>query len=187
MPDGSYKFLANKDAAADVKQWVKDGGKLIVLESATKQLAALDWGLKVKKMPEDKTDTALGYIAIKKYADRERESVSSNIPGAIYRMELDDTHPLGYGYPNYYYTLKLNETVYEFVKEGWNVGIIKKIQPVAGFVGSKVKQNLKDGVLLGELPMGKGSVIFFADDPLFRSFWENGKMLFCNAVFFVGQ
>ncbi len=187
VPDGSYKFLANKDAAADVKQWVKDGGKLIVLESATKQLAALDWGLKVKKMPEDKTDTALGYIAIKKYANRERESVSNNIPGAIYRMELDDTHPLGYGYPNYYYTLKLNETVYEFVKEGWNVGIIKKIQPVAGFVGSKVKQNLKDGVLLGELPMGRGSVIFFADDPLFRSFWENGKMLFCNAVFFAGQ
>ena len=187
VPDGSYKFLANKDAAADVKQWVKDGGKLIVLESATKQLAALDWGLKVKKIPEDKTDTALGYIAIKKYADREKESVSSNIPGAIYRMELDDTHPLGYGYPNYYYTLKLNETVYEFVKDGWNVGIIKKIQPVAGFVGSKVKENLKDGVLLGELPMGRGAVIFFADDPLFRSFWENGKMLFCNAVFFVGQ
>ena len=187
VPDGYYKFLANKDAATDVKQWVKDGGKLIVMEAAAKQVAGLDWGLKIKKMPEDKMDTALGYSAIKKYADRERESVTNNIPGAIYRMELDDTHPLCYGYPNYYYTLKLNETVYEFVKDGWNVGVIKKIQPVAGFVGSKIKENLKDGVLLGELPMGRGSVIFFADDPLFRSFWENGKMLFCNAVFFAGQ
>jgi hypothetical protein len=28
---------------------------------------------------------------------------------------------------------------------------------------------------------------FVADDPLFRSFWENGKLLFCNAVFLVGQ
>ena len=63
----------------------------------------------------------------------------------------------------------------------------KKTQPVAGFVGNKVKANLKDAVLLGELPIGKGSVVFFADDPLFRSFWENGKMLFTNAVFFVGQ
>ena len=65
--------------------------------------------------------------------------------------------------------------------------MIKKTQPVAGFVGSNVKNILKDAVLLGELPMGRGSVVFFADNPLFRSFWENGKMLFTNAVFFVGQ
>jgi len=73
------------------------------------------------------------------------------------------------------------------LREGWNVGVIRKTQPVAGFVGIKVKANLKDAVLLGELPIGKGAVIFFADNPLFRSFWENGKMLFTNAVFFIGQ
>jgi len=25
------------------------------------------------------------------------------------------------------------------------------------------------------------------DDPIFRSFWENGKLLFSNAVFMVGE
>jgi hypothetical protein len=30
---------------------------------------------------------------------------------------------------------------------------------------------------------GKGEVVYFVDDPLFRSFWENGKLMFCNAVF----
>jgi hypothetical protein len=35
--------------------------------------------------------------------------------------------------------------------------------------------------------MGNGSVIFFADDPVFRNFWENGKMLLANAVFLVGN
>jgi hypothetical protein len=29
--------------------------------------------------------------------------------------------------------------------------------------------------------------VFLADDVLFRSFWENGKLLLCNAVFLVGQ
>ena len=185
--DGNYKFLNNKEAAFGLKQWIKDGGKLIAVENAVKQISALDWGIKLKKLPVDKTDTALGYSAIKKYAEREKESVTNNIPGAIYKMELDNTHPLGYGYPNYYYTLKLNENAYEYLREGWNVGVIKKTQPVAGFVGNKVKTNLKDAVLLGELPMGRGSVVFFADNPLFRSFWENGKMLFTNAVFFIGQ
>ncbi len=187
IPDGYYKFLANKDAAADIKQWVKDGGKLIVMENAAKQIGELDWGLKLKKLPEDKTDTALGYIGIKTYADRERESVQNNVPGAIYKTQLDNTHPLAYGYDNFYYTLKMNENVFGFVKEGWNVATIKKQKPTAGFVGNNIKKLINDGTLIGELPMGRGTVIFFADDPIFRSFWENGKLMFCNAVFFAGQ
>jgi hypothetical protein len=35
--------------------------------------------------------------------------------------------------------------------------------------------------------MGKGNVIYLVDDPIFRSFWENGKLLMSNAVFMVGQ
>jgi hypothetical protein len=46
---------------------------------------------------------------------------------------------------------------------------------------------MKDGMLIGVQEMGQGSVIYFADDPLFRLFWENGKLMFANAVFMVGQ
>ncbi len=187
IPDGFYKFLTTKDLSSDLKQWISDGGRLIVLEGAAKQVAGLDWGMKLKKGPEEKSDTAVDYEAIKRYADRDRGSVVNNIPGAIYRLQLDNTHPVGFGYPDFYYTLKQNENVYGFLKDGWNIATIKKQQQVAGFVGSKVKENLKDGTLIGEMPMGKGSLVFFADDPLFRSFWENGKMMFCNAVFFAGQ
>ena len=34
--------------------------------------------------------------------------------------------------------------------------------------------------------MGRGRVIYLADNPLFRAFWYNGKLLFGNAVFIVG-
>jgi hypothetical protein len=37
------------------------------------------------------------------------------------------------------------------------------------------------------MEMGNGAVTIFADDPIFRLFWENGKLLFCNAVFLVGN
>ncbi len=187
VPDGRYKFLRTKEAAADLKQWVNDGGKLIVMENAARQIASLDWGLKIKKdddVKDSKSDTNSTYGYIRKYADRDRESVVNNIPGAIYKLQLDNTHPVGFGYPDFYYTLKQNETVYEFLKDGWNIGVIKRQKPVSGFVGSNIKSKISDGVLIGELPMGKGSVVFFADDPLFRSFWENGKALFCNAVFY---
>lgn len=67
------------------------------------------------------------------------------------------------------------------------MGIIKKDNQVAGFVGSKLKEKLRDGLVFGVQGMGRGSVVFLADNPLFRSFWENGKLLFGNAVFLVGQ
>jgi hypothetical protein len=44
---------------------------------------------------------------------------------------------------------------------------------------------MKDGVLFGELPIGQGSVVFLADNVLFRNFWENGKLLMANALFMV--
>jgi len=42
-------------------------------------------------------------------------------------------------------------------------------------------------LLFGVQEMGKGGIIYLADEVMFRSFWETGKLLFCNAVFMVGQ
>jgi hypothetical protein len=124
---------------------------------------------------------------LKSYENRERESVQTNIPGAIYRVDLDNTHPLGFGFPNFYYTLKLDDKVYQYLSNGWNVGVIKKDNYVTGFVGAQAKKKLADGLIFGVQELGNGSVVFLADDPLFRSFWESGKLLFSNAVFMVGH
>jgi hypothetical protein len=90
-------------------------------------------------------------------------------------------------YPETYYSLKQDGTIYEFIKSGWNVGVIKKDNYVAGFAGNKVKSHIKDAMIFGVQDMGSGSVIYLTDNPLFRQFWQNGKLLFCNAVFLVGQ
>ena len=50
-----------------------------------------------------------------------------------------------------------------------------------------MKERLKDGLLFGVQDIGQGTVVYMADNPMFRSFWENGKLLFANAVFLVGQ
>jgi hypothetical protein len=57
------------------------------------------------------------------------------------------------------------------MKEGWNVGVIKKENQVAGFVGSGLQSKLKDGLLFGVQSMGDGSVTYLADNVMFRSFW----------------
>ncbi|HEX8358400.1 MAG TPA: zinc carboxypeptidase, partial [Segetibacter sp.] len=191
IPDGNYRNLNDKNIADKLKQFVTGGGKIIAIENAVQQLAKGDWGIVLK---EDKENEKSGekskstdYSMLKKYENRERDELVNSIPGAIYKVELDNTHPLAFGYPQIYYTLKQDTNVYEFLKEGWNVGVIKKENYVTGFAGTKVKTHLKDGLLFGVAETGAGSVVMLADNPLFRQFWEGGKLLFCNAVFLVGQ
>jgi hypothetical protein len=185
LPDGNYRSLSDKAITDKLKDFVRTGGKLIAIDNAVSAMAGAEWGIKTKddKSGEDKSE----YANVKKYADREAQSLSNSLPGDIYKMELDNTHPLGFGYPDYYFTLKQDAGMFEFLKDGWNVGVIKKDAYVAGFAGSKIKGKLKDGVVFGVQDMGSGNVIYFAEDPLFRNFWENGKLIFCNAVFLVGQ
>ena len=187
IPDGNYRNLNDKAITEKLKDFEKSGGKIIAVQGAINALASADFGIKSKEEKTDAKDNKDEYNTIKAFADREKDFLSDFIPGAVYKVDIDNTHPLGYGYPNYYYTLKQDPGMYEFLKEGWNVGILKKDSYVTGFSGFKVKNKLKDAVLFGVTESGSGSFVFFADNPLFRMFWENGKMLFSNAVFLVGE
>ena len=192
LADGHYGFFSEKTMNDALKDWVSNGGRIVALENAVAQMARADWGIKLKEPDEKKDskkeDRKQDYSVLKRYENRERDFIPNYNPGSIFKVELDNSHPLAFGYPDYYYTIKQDDNVYEYFKEaGWNVGFIKKNNFVTGFTGSKIKEKLRDGVLFGVQDIGKGTVIYLADNPLFRSFWENGKLLLANAVFLVGQ
>jgi hypothetical protein len=185
FPDGYYDDLP----ADKLQSWVRDGGKLIAMEN-TVSLLVDKKGFSIKNIPAEKRDTASKNKPdmIKAYADRDHEAIRSSVPGAIYKVDMDNTHPLGFGLDKYYFTLKLNDVLYSYLgDDGWNVGTVKKNAYVEGFVGQKAKGKIKDGLLFGVQSLGRGSVVYLVDDPMFRSFWQNGKLLFSNAVFMVGQ
>jgi Zinc carboxypeptidase len=190
MPDGNYRFLSEKSIADQFYQWIRNGGRVVALESAVGQLSRQEWSiLKLKK--DDEKDTVGKkdpYVSLRSFENRERDEIPATTPGSIYKVDVDNSHPLMYGYPAYYYTLKMDNQVYDFMKEdGWNAGVIKKDSQLAGFVGYKLKKKLKDGLVFGVQDIGRGAVSYITDDVLFRNFWENGKLIICNAVFMVGQ
>ena len=182
IPDGNYRVLSDKSVSDKLKDFVRGGGKIVALENAMATMSRGDWGIKLKEGKEDEKSDA-----VKKYGNRENDYLTNSIPGAIFKVDLDNTHPLGFGYPDFYYTLKQDGNVYEFMKDGWNVGTIKKDAYVTGFVGAKLKPGIKDGMLFGVQDMGAGTVVYIAEDPLFRNFWENGYLLIANAVFLAGK
>ncbi|HET6993793.1 MAG TPA: M14 family metallopeptidase [Chitinophagaceae bacterium] len=190
MPDGNYRFLNDKSAADQFYQWIQNGGHVIAMESAVAQLSKTDWSV-VHLKKDDEKDTAGKkdpYALLRSFENREKDELPGVTPGSVFRVDLDNTHPLMYGYPNYYYTLKMDNSIYDFIKEnGWNAGVLKADNQVAGFVGFKLKRKLKDGLVFGVQDLGRGTVTYLSDDVLFRNFWENGKLMFCNAVFIVGQ
>jgi hypothetical protein len=44
-------------------------------------------------------------------------------------------------------------------------------------------KNQPKSLIFGQENMGNGSLIYMIDNPLFRGFWENGKLFFVNALF----
>lgn len=196
LPTGyNYARILTDKNLTSVKDWVKAGGKLIALERAAAFLAGkAEFDLKEKEATADagkdtrKADTKKNAIdSLKIYSERERTVLSDETPGSIYRVNIDTSHPLGFGLTNGYYALVQDSYNYELLKEGWNVGYLKGTNYVAGFAGKNAKAKLKNTLTMGVQSLGRGTVIYLADDPLFRGFWYSGKLLFGNAVFMAGN
>ncbi|OON69162.1 M14 family metallopeptidase [Hymenobacter sp. CRA2] len=189
LPDGSYAEALPERQLDVLKAWVRGGGRLIAMEGAMSYLAGKkDFALKAKGADTTRARRADPYRLLRRYGSAERESLQELVQGSVYSVQLDNTHPLAFGYGNTYYALVRSPLNYQFLGEGsWNVGVLKKGQAAAGFTGSQARRKLNDTVVLGVQEMGRGQVVYLGDNPLFRGFWHAGKLLFSNAVFFVGQ
>lgn len=194
IPEGNYRMF--DEATLDqLSTWISGGGKLIVVANGLTAFAEKKgFGLKAYTKESEKTDAEKKEKELKekealaRYEDAERKQLSDAISGAIYKLSLDSSHPLAFGMKDTYYTLKNNELRYGYLENGWNVATIKgKAKPVQGFAGERINKKLDNSLIFGVEPKGKGSVVYLVDNPLFRCFWENGKLLFANAVFLVGQ
>ncbi|WP_245849518.1 M14 family metallopeptidase [Hymenobacter crusticola] len=190
LPDGNYTDIYPERNLESLKQWVRSGGKLIALEGASRFLAnKRDFLLKTKPTTDSTAQKkASPYRLLKPYGNARREDIEDRVQGSIYRVQLDNTHPLAFGYGDTYFALIREPLGYRFLGDGgWNVGVIKKGSYAAGFTGSRARQQLTDTFVLGAQELGRGQIVYMGDNPLFRAFWQSGKLLFGNALFFVGQ
>ena len=40
---------------------------------------------------------------------------------------------------------------------------------------------------IGSESHGRGNIVYLVDNPIFRGFWESGKLVLSNAIFLAGQ
>jgi hypothetical protein len=175
VPEGGFDIAGN----SALTKWVREGGTLIVTGGAVDALADQEgFGLKRK-------EGSAGSSAPVSYGNQERDQISDNIIGAIYPCVLDNSNPMAFGY-NFYYTLRQGASVYEL--EGKPVFELEKnAQAVNGFVGARVKKQQSEADIAGTVQYGRGTIVYLIDNPLFRGFWESGKLMVVNSIYFVNQ
>lgn len=185
IPDGYYGKILEDSNGKLIKEWVKNGGKIIAIANALDIFAnEEEFNLtSIAKNKENIKKSALNTLI--PYANREREWVKNMISGVVFKTSVDTTHPLAFGYNKNYYTLKTSTKSYKLLDNGYNVvHLPNSNQAVSGFIGSEVKGKFDYSLVVGEERYGSGSLVYFSDDPLFRSFWEAGKLFIANALFF---
>jgi len=178
LPDGTYA-RRNMEKLED---WINLGGKVILMEDAISSVGGIKpFDIKKKEFPAATEKEAFS----RSYKEKDRDNAADAIPGAIYRVTLDKSHPFAIGLGDFYYTLKTDDKIYEPLVKGWNVGVLKQDAYITGIAGKNVQEKLSQGMLFGVQPAGKGNIVYLSGNLLFRSFWEGGKQLFVNTIFLV--
>ncbi len=185
LPD-LYGNAISESAMKNIKDWVRAGGTLIAVGNANGSLAGKD-GFNLKRKEREEAENESPEDKLQKYADASRNRAPYSNPGSIFEISMDNSHPLAFGYDESYMSLKLGSTAYDYLENGWNVGAAKPGAHRSGFIGHKAEKQLEHSLTFGVQRMGRGNVVYMVDNPLFRGFWHNGKLLFGNAVFFVGN
>ncbi|MEM8897413.1 MAG: M14 family metallopeptidase [Bacteroidota bacterium] len=191
LPSGNYR-----EHVSTLTAYSQAGGTLVVLERAIGSFGSggeEGAGTALARSIEATAEEGGGgegeeevdpEVYLKTYNEQERSNLSNYVAGSIYRVDLDETHPLAFGLGDHIHLVKRNSTVYPYFRSGgWNVGAFKPGAHTAGFTGYKLKKRLEHSLAVGVERSGSGQIIYMTDSPLFRGFWHQGKLLFGNAVF----
>lgn len=188
LPSGSYGRIWPDNELDPLRDWIRNGGRLVAVDGAAAWLTGKD-GFAIKALPEDEPADSVrtAEARTRVYAERERTRLQSDNPGAVFSAVVDTTHPLAYGLSPSTWVLRRRGDGPAIMtgSSAWNVGVVDA--RVSGHVGWKAEPRIEGSLAFGAESMGQGAVVYLVDNPIFRGFWYSGRHLLANAVFMVGQ
>ncbi len=182
MVSGRYVLL-NKKEKDRLSEWVADGNTLITTARAS------DWAIKQKIVAESlissKKDSVPNPDRMN-YESARGSKGKQNMGGAIFAIDLDLTHPLGFGYNDRRVPVYKNNRVWLSPSKNKfsTVASYQKDPHIDGYITKENLDLMKRSASIIVSKKGKGRVILFADNPNFRGAWYGTNKLFMNAVFF---
>ena len=195
LPEGNYVSGLGNAGMNRVRDWVRSGGAVIAFGSAVSVLEHEQMGLRSPAAGDEKgegiteADTTLSstaepapFVSPEPRGNQRPEYV----PGAIARASLEPDHWLRWGYQQDALAVMVPGDFLAPTRTGVNVVMFEPgAQILAGFTWPGNTQRFLEGSAWATVESaGRGAVVAFAENPLFRGFWRGPAMLFANAVMF---
>lgn len=158
--------------------WVSEGGRLIALGAAASFLSSSQiWALDARRV-SPKLD-GLPYDQIAKERGRH------TLPGTLFTVDIDRSHPLAYQLPGQMAIFKDGGSFYAASPTpGTNVARYSPNPLAAGYISAELLGQIDRGAAILAKRSGAGSVIYIDGNPHFRAFFWSGNRVLMNAVFF---
>lgn len=184
LVSGNYASLDSIDVKK-ISDWVAQGNTLITIGTA------VSWAIKVKLLKEKLIEAPKKekpVVVERKPFDQAEELLGKeSLGGAIFKTNIDITHPIGFGYTQNEIPVYKNNNVWLSPSENEYSTISKyTANPhLDGYISSKnLNEFMKNAASCVVSQIGQGRVILFADDPVFRGTLYSTDRMLTNAVFF---
>ncbi len=188
MVSGNYIAL-DSIRRKKIKNWVSQGNTLVTLSRASKW--AIDKKIVKEKLIEKEKDTTKNKkVERLQYVDAPENIGRERLGGAIFEVDLDITHPIGFGYRDALLPVYKNNEVFIAPSENPYSTVAKytKDPHIDGYISTDNYENyLKPSASLIVSKLGGGRVVMFADNPNFRGAWYGTNRLFLNSLFLGNQ
>lgn len=180
MPNGNYSQLG-KQGASKLESWVRGGGTLLARGTAMNWLAQNELG-NFKFKTETEADSAVQ----RNYASFAQDQGAKVTGGAIFNVQLDVTHPIGYGYSQPSLTsFRAGNQFLQPASNPYSNPMVYTDAPLAaGYVYPYNLEQIRNSGAIQVAGLGSGKIIGYVDNPNFRAFWFGTNKLFMNGIFF---
>ena len=180
---GNYSLI-DKPTSDKIKLWVQNGGTLITLKSGT------EWAIR-QGMTKEKiipiTDTIKTTTTVRLNYDIASDNEGSkSLGGSIFSVDLDTTHPIGFGFSDRKISVYRNGQTYLSPSTNPYSTIAQYTDNplIGGYLHPLSAKKIKNSAAIIVAQEGEGRLIMFTDDPNFRGTWYGTNKLFLNALFF---
>ena len=176
MAGGSYSDLP----VEKIRAWVNEGGHLIALDDAAEWV--VEHGLMELESKSADLDSLIGSVP---FGSLSQARGAHRIGGTILQIDLDETHPIGYGYPTSIPVFRRGTSFYDVpTKPGLTVAAYSDDPLLSGYISPPMLDQARGSVAIAADRYGQGRVSLLMDNPNFRAFWYGTNGLFLNAIFF---